>query len=93
VTAMSSPDTPTTDRVDLAFGAAGSLLANMAYFLWRHGDQRMLLLLFATVVLGMGLLLTERRGALGMGILIGAALSIATALAVVAVDGSIVPGS
>jgi hypothetical protein len=90
---MASPETPTTDRVDLATGAAGSLLANSAYLLLVHGDQRMLLLLFFTVLAGMGLLLTERRGALGMGILIGAGLSIAAALTFVAIDGSIVPGS
>jgi hypothetical protein len=41
------------------------------------------------VLLGMGLLLTP-KGALGMGILFGAGASIATALIVVAVHGSIV---
>ena len=85
----SSP-TPTSDRVDLATGAAGSFLANSAYLLLMHKDQRMLLMLFASVLLGMGMLVTLRRGAMGMGIVIGAGASIAAALLFVAVDGGIV---
>lgn len=82
---------PTTDRIDLAFGTVGSLVLNLGYLLLFHGDQRMLLLLFASAVVGMGLLLHETKGGIGMGILFGAGLAIAAALAVLAVGpGSIV---
>jgi hypothetical protein len=91
-----SPQTksaPTTraDRVDMAIGTAGSLVLNLGYLLLFHTDQRMLLLLFASAVIGMGLLLSEARGAVGMGILIGAGVAIAAALAIVAIGpGSII---
>ncbi|MBO9521005.1 MAG: hypothetical protein J7518_05650 [Nocardioidaceae bacterium] len=89
-----SPITSTdrsTDRLDLAVGTLGSLVANLGYLLIFHGDQRMLLLLFASAVVGMGLLLHETKGGIGMGILFGAGLAIAAALAILAIGpGSIV---
>jgi hypothetical protein len=88
---MSTQDpTSTHDRKDMALGAIGSLLLNVGYVLLFHADQRMLLMLFATILVGMGLLVTETKGAMGMGIIIGTGLSIAAALSIAAVHGSIV---
>lgn len=74
-------------------GTVGSLVVNLGWMFLVHADQRVLLSLFASVLLGMGLLLTETKGALGMGILFGAGASIAVGLSLVAIDGSIVPKS
>jgi hypothetical protein len=81
--------TTASDRVDLAVGTLGSLVLNLGYLLLFHGDQRMLLLLFASAVVGMGMLLHETRGGIGMGILVGSGLAIAAALAILAIG----PGS
>lgn len=89
---MQTPET-STDRVDMATGTLGSLVLNLGYLLLVHGDQRMLLMLFATVVIGMGLLFTESKGAFGMGVLIGAGLAIASGLVLVAINGSLVTGN
>ena len=81
--------TKTQDRVDLAIGTAGSLVLNLGYLLLVHGDQRMLLMLFASVLVGMGMLMTLSKGALGMGVVFGAGLAIAAALVIAGVHGSI----
>lgn len=82
------------DRFDLTIGTVGALVLNLGYLLLFHGDQRMLLLLFASALIGMGLLLHETKGALGMGILIGSGLAIAAALAILALGpGSIINDS
>lgn len=90
---VQTPGTSTNDRVDLAFGTAGSFLVNLGYLLVVHGDQRMLLMLFASALVGMGLLLSATKGAVGMGIIIGSGLAIAAALALVAWNGPILSGS
>lgn len=87
---MQSPETTTNDRFDMAVGALASTVLNLGYLLLFHSDQRMLLLLFASVAIGMGLLLSD-KGAVGMGMIIGAGVAIAAALAIVAVGpGSII---
>jgi len=63
-------ETPESDRIELIRGAVPSLVINLG-FLLLAGDQRILLLLFFSVIGGIGLLLTP-RGALGFGILLGA---------------------
>lgn len=75
-------ETAQSDRIELIKGALPSLLINLG-FLMIAGDQRILLLLFASTILGIGLLLTP-RGALGFGILLGA---IAAALIGLAIAG------
>lgn len=80
----------TTDRVDMAIGFAGGFVLNLGYLLLFHQDQRMLLMLFASVLVGMGMLLTASKGAVGMGVLFGAGASIAAALIMLGVHGSIV---
>jgi hypothetical protein len=84
-----NPTTTATDRRDLAIGTVASLVLNLGYVLLFHSDQRMLLLLFASAVVGMGMLLHETHGGIGMGIIIGAGLAIAAALAILAIG----PGS
>lgn len=64
-------ETPESDRVEILKGAAASLVLNLGYLLVSWGDQRILLMLFASTLAGIVLLLTP-RGALGMGILLGA---------------------
>jgi hypothetical protein len=68
---MPQLETPERDRIEMVKGAVPSLVINLGFLLIAKGDQRILLLLFASVVAGVGLLLTP-RGALGMGLIIGA---------------------
>ena len=70
---MNSPklETPESDRIELIKGSVPSFLINLGFLLIAKGDQRILLLLFASTIMGVGLLLTP-RGALGMGIILGA---------------------
>lgn len=68
---MSNLETPESDRIELLKGAVPSLVLNLGYLLVSWGDQRILLMLFASTLAGIILLLTP-RGALGMGILLGA---------------------
>ena len=63
-------ETAESDRIELIKGAVPSLVVNLG-FLLIAGDQRILLFLFASTIVGIGLLLTP-RGALGFGILLGA---------------------
>lgn len=73
-------ETPSSDRVELVKGAGPSLLVNFGYLLIAPGDHRILLLLFASTIVGIGLLLTP-RGALGFGILLGAIAAVLAGLA------------
>lgn len=75
-------ETPESDRIELVKGAVPSLLVNLGFLLIAKGDQRILLLLFASTIIGIGLLLTP-RGALGFGIILGAIAACVVALALV----------
>lgn len=79
-----------SDRADLVVGTLGSALLNLLYLLLFHDDQRIVLMLFATVLAGMLMLLSPSKGALGMGIILGAGVAIAVGLGYIAIDGSIV---
>jgi hypothetical protein len=73
-------ETPESDRIELVKGIVPSLLLNLGFLLIAKGDQRILLLLFASTIIGLVLLLTP-RGALGFGILLGAIAAAVIALA------------
>lgn len=77
---MQTLETRESDRIELVKGAVPSLLVNLGFLLIAKGDQRIILLLLASVVVGIVLLLTP-RGALGMGIIVGAMAAAAVALA------------
>lgn len=64
-------ETEQSDRIELIKGAVPSLVVNLGFLLLAGGDQRIMLLLFASTIVGIALLLTP-RGALGFGILLGA---------------------
>jgi len=64
-------ETAESDRIELVKGAVPSLVLNLGYLLIAKGDHRIMLLLFASTIVGIALLLTP-RGALGFGILLGA---------------------
>ena len=72
-------ETAESDRIELVKGAVPSLLLNLGFLLIAKGDHRILLLLFASTIVGIGLLLTP-RGALGFGILLGAIAAVVVAL-------------
>lgn len=63
---------PTSDLSDLLLAGASSTLVNMLWILVAPADQRVILVALASVVLGMVMLLGERTGAYGMGIILGA---------------------
>lgn len=88
---MENQEPGTTDRVDMTLGTLGSLVLNTGYLLLVHADQRMLLMLFVSAIVGIVLLATATKGAVGMGIIMGAGASIAVSLTVLAIHGSIVP--
>ena len=67
---------------DLLVGAAASFAVNAGYMLVGPHDQRVLLMLFFTVVVGMGLLLGRRSGPYGMGAILGAAASVVVLLTI-----------
>lgn len=75
-------ETPQSDRIELIKGSVPSLLINLGFLLIAKGDQRIILLLLASVIAGVILLLTP-RGALGMGIILGAMAASITALCLV----------
>lgn len=72
-------ETTESDRIELIKGALPSLVVNLGFLLIAKGDHRIMLLLFASTILGIGLLLTP-RGALGFGILLGAIAAVVIGL-------------
>lgn len=64
-------ETTESDRIELVKGALPSLVINLGFLLIAKGDQRILLLLLASTLVGIVMLLTP-RGALGFGIILGA---------------------
>jgi O-antigen/teichoic acid export membrane protein len=73
-------ETPESDRIELIKGALPSLVINLGFLLIAKGDQRMILLLIFSTVIGLVMLLTP-RGALGFGIILGAIAAAVIALA------------
>ncbi|MCW2856740.1 MAG: hypothetical protein JWR52_2355 [Marmoricola sp.] len=74
-------ETQSSDRIEMLKGGTISFAVNLAYlFLGPHGDQRILLMLFATIIAG-GVLLFTPRGGLGMGFLLGAVAAVVVGLA------------
>lgn len=63
---------PTSDLSDLLLAGVSSLMVNMLWILVAPVDHRVILVAIASVVLGMIMLLGERTGAYGMGIILGA---------------------
>lgn len=78
-------ETAESDRIELIKGAVPSLVINLG-FLLIAGDQRILLFLFASTIVGIALLLTP-RGALGFGILLGAIGAVVVGLALAGFAG------
>lgn len=72
-------ETQSSDRTEMLKGSTISFVVNLAYLLGGPGDQRILLMIFATIIAG-GVLLFTPRGALGMGFMIGAVFSVVVAL-------------
>jgi hypothetical protein len=70
---------PTWQQMTIGF--AISLVVNAGYMLLVHQDQRVLLMLFFTVLLGMGMLFGLKTGAYGMGVILGAAGAVVVVLA------------
>jgi amino acid permease len=73
-------ETEPRDGHDLLIGGAISMVLNLGFLLIAKGDQRILLLLFATVIVGLVSLATP-KGAYGMGIILGAMVACVIALA------------
>ena len=65
----------------LAIGFVISLVVNVGYIRAVHQDQRVLLMLFFTVLVGMLMLLGLESGAYGMGVIVGAAVAVLVVLA------------
>lgn len=74
----------TSDLSDLLLGGFSSLMVNMLWILIAPADQRIILVALASVVLGVIMLLGEKTGAYGMGILVGAMAAGMIGLALVA---------
>jgi len=74
---------PDTSRGDLAIATVISTLVNVGYFLIAPGDQRVLLVLMFSIVAGMIMLIGEKSGPYGMGVIFGAAAACAIAVALV----------
>ena len=66
----------------MTIGFVISLVVNVGYVLLVHQDQRVLLMLFFTVLVGMGMLFGLESGAYGMGTILGAAAAVLVVLAV-----------
>ena len=75
-------ETQSSDRIEMVKGGTISFAVNLAYLLVGFHDQRMLLVVFATVIAG-GVLLLTPRGALGMGFLLGGVAAAAVGLCLV----------
>lgn len=63
---------PTSDLSDLLLGGVCSVLVNLLWILVAPGDQRIILVAVASVVLGTVMLAGDRTGAYGMGVIVGA---------------------
>lgn len=73
----------------VVLGLLASLVVNVGYALLAPHDQRVILMVFFTVLVGMALLLGAQTGAYGMGVLLGAATAVAlVALVVILGDGT-----
>ncbi len=75
---------PTSDLSDLLLGGVCSVLVNMLWIMIAPGDQRIILVAIASVVLGTLMLAGDRTGAYGMGIIVGAMLAGVIGLVLVA---------
>lgn len=82
---------PTSDRSDLLLGGLSSVVVNLLWILVAPGDQRIILVAVASVVLGTVMLAGDRTGAYGMGIIVGAMLAGVIGLALVAAGMSAIP--
>ncbi len=82
---------PTSDLSDLLLAGVGSCLVNLLWILVAPADQRLILIALASVVLGMIMLLGERSGAYGMGIIVGAMAAGVVGLVLVAAGMSPLP--
>jgi hypothetical protein len=58
-----SPATPRPTWWEMTVGFVASLVVNVGYMFVAYGDQRVILMLILTVVLGMGMLLGLKSGA------------------------------
>ena len=69
-----------TSRGDLAIATVVSTLVNLGYILIAPGDQRVLIVLMISMVVGMVMLAGEKSGPYGMGLIFGVALAAAIAV-------------
>ncbi|HET6151509.1 MAG TPA: hypothetical protein VFE15_01060 [Marmoricola sp.] len=67
------------DGKEMLVAGAISLVVNLGFLLIAKGDQRMILLLILTTVVGLVLLITP-KGAYGMGAILGAIVAVIIAL-------------
>ncbi|HEX4190808.1 MAG TPA: hypothetical protein VHZ06_07395 [Marmoricola sp.] len=67
------------DGREMLLAGAISLVVNLGFLLIAKGDQRMILLLILTTVVGLVLLITP-KGAYGMGAILGAIVAVIIAL-------------
>jgi len=63
---------PTSDLSDLLLAGFSSVVVNLLWILVAPGDQRIILVALASIVLGTVMLAGDRTGAYGMGIIVGA---------------------
>jgi hypothetical protein len=77
---QTQPQERDTSRGDMAISFVISTLVNVGYILIAPADQRILLFLMFSIVGGMIMLVGEKSGPYGMGLILGAAA--ATAIAV-----------
>jgi hypothetical protein len=82
---MSESTTTRPTWWEMTVGFVVSLVVNVGYMFIAYSDQRVILMLILTVVVGMGMLFGLRSGAYGMGAILGAAASIAIVLALVGI--------
>lgn len=66
---------PTSDLSDLLLAGLSSVAVNVLWILIAPSDQRIILVAIFSVVLGVLMLLGDRTGAYGMGIILGAMLA------------------
>lgn len=82
---------PTSDLSDLFLGGVCSVLVNLLWILVAPGDQRIILVAVASVVLGTVMLAGDRTGAYGMGVIVGAMAAGVIGLILIAAGMSALP--
>ncbi|MCW2786532.1 MAG: hypothetical protein JWP74_3049 [Marmoricola sp.] len=74
------------EKIEMLKGGIVSFAANLGYLIIAAGDQRILLVIFLSIIAG-GVLLFTPRGGIGFGILLGAVAAVIVALSLAGFDG------